>query len=56
MDKSKKNPKKTQSRVDKLIDVIHGGLTLRFPRVTVRNEQPSVTANISQHSRRPHVI
>lgn len=37
----------SHSRVDKLVDVIHGGLTLRFPRITVRNDQRSVIAHIS---------
>lgn len=37
----------SQSCVDKYVYVIHGGLTLGFPRTTVRNDQWSVTACIS---------
>lgn len=35
------------SRVDKRVDVIHGGLALGFPSITVRTDRRSVTAHIS---------
>lgn len=43
------------SRVDELICVVPGGPTLRFPRITGRNEQRSVTAHISYAAGGPHI-